>query len=116
MRELLNLIEDVEWLNASRSDECCGFGGTFAVNESDVSAAMGCDRIVDHVNVGSEVIVAGDMSCLMHLQGLIRRQGTPIAVTQISQFFGTFCAKHPKGEFLAKSTGHVPDTYLSLVA
>ncbi len=85
MRELLAMVADIQWVQANRSDECCGFGGTFAVNEADVSAAMGRDRIADHVNVGSEVIVAGDMSCLMHLQGLIRRQKTPIAVMHVAQ-------------------------------
>ena len=85
MRDLLDMVEGVQWVSAARKDECCGFGGTFAVNEADVSASMGRDRIADHVQAGSEVIVAGDMSCLMHLQGLIRRQGTPIAVMHISQ-------------------------------
>jgi len=85
MQELLAMVEGVQRAKASRSDECCGFGGTFAVNEEDVSASMGRDRIADHVNVGSEVIVAGDMSCLMHLQGLIQRQKNPIAVMHIAQ-------------------------------
>lgn len=85
MRELLSLVEGIEWKEASRGDECCGFGGTFAVNEADVSVAMGRDRIADHLHAGSEVIVAGDMSCLMHLQGLIHRQESPIAVMHIAQ-------------------------------
>jgi L-lactate dehydrogenase complex protein LldE len=85
MQELLAMVEDIQWAKPSRSDECCGFGGTFAVSEADVSASMGRDRIADHVSVGSEVIVAGDMSCLMHLQGLIKRQKTPIAVMHIAQ-------------------------------
>ncbi len=85
MRELLAMVDDIDWVHATRSDECCGFGGTFAVNESDVSAAMGRDRIADHIAADSEVIVAGDMSCLMHLQGLISRNKSPIAVMHIAQ-------------------------------
>jgi L-lactate dehydrogenase complex protein LldE len=85
MRELLERVEGITWAKPQRSDECCGFGGTFAVNEADVSVAMGRDRIADHVASDSEVIVAGDMSCLMHLDGLIRRAGTPIRVMHISQ-------------------------------
>ncbi len=85
MGELLDMVEGVQWKKANRVDECCGFGGTFAVNEPDVSASMGRDRIADHIAAGSEVIVAGDMSCLMHLQGLIRRSKAPITVMHISQ-------------------------------
>ena len=85
MHELLLMVEDIQLLNVARRDECCGFGGTFAVNEAEVSASMGRDRIADHAGTGSEVIVAGDMSCLMHLQGLIHRQRTPIAVMHIAQ-------------------------------
>lgn len=85
MRDLLQGLEGISWATAQRSDECCGFGGTFAVNEADVSVAMGRDRIADHVAAGSEVMVAGDMSCLMHLQGLIRRSGTPLHVMHIAQ-------------------------------
>jgi L-lactate dehydrogenase complex protein LldE len=85
MRELLQGVEGISWATPQRADECCGFGGTFAVNEADVSVAMGRDRIADHMSAGSEVIVAGDMSCLMHLHGLIRRSGSPLAVMHIAQ-------------------------------
>ncbi len=83
--ELLAMVEGIQLVHPQRADECCGFGGTFAVNEAHVSAAMGTDKIRDHEQAGSEVIVAGDMSCLMHLQGLIRRQHRPIGVMHISQ-------------------------------
>lgn len=85
MRELLDKVDGITWAKPQRSDECCGFGGTFAVNEADVSVAMGRDRIADHLAADSEVIVAGDMSCLMHLDGLIRRSGSPLKVMHISQ-------------------------------
>ena len=85
IRNILNLVGDVDFVTPTRIDECCGFGGTFAVNEADVSASMGRDRIADHMATGSEVIVSADMSCLMHLQGLIRRERTPINVMHIAQ-------------------------------
>ncbi len=83
--ELLAKVDGITLTSPQRLDECCGFGGTFAVNEVDVSVAMGRDRIADHVGSDSEVIVAGDMSCLMHLDGLIRRSGQPITVMHIAQ-------------------------------
>ena len=52
-----------------------GFGGTFAVGEEAVSCVMGLDRLADHQQAGAEVITAVDMSCLMHLDGLARRDG-----------------------------------------
>ncbi len=83
--QLLERIDGLQLATAERPDECCGFGGTFAVNESDVSAAMGRDRIADHQQAGAEVLVAGDMSCLMHLQGLIRRDRTALPVMHVAQ-------------------------------
>ncbi len=85
VHEVVSLVNDIQWMTPERSDECCGFGGTFAVNEADVSAAMGRARIADHINIGSEVLASADMSCLMHLQGLIRREKSPIQVMHVAQ-------------------------------
>ncbi|MBX3443436.1 MAG: (Fe-S)-binding protein [Planctomyces sp.] len=84
-RQLLELVEGLELVPLQRPDECCGFGGTFAVSEEAVSCMMGLDRVHDHEQAGAEVITAGDMSCLMHLEGLIRRQKKPLAVMHIAQ-------------------------------
>ncbi|MEZ6056466.1 MAG: (Fe-S)-binding protein [Planctomycetaceae bacterium] len=84
-RQLLQLIPDIQLVPLSRPDECCGFGGTFAVAEEAVSCMMGQDRIHDHESAGAEVMTAGDMSCLMHLEGLIRRQKKPLPVMHIAQ-------------------------------
>ena len=85
VRNILNLVNGLEWAAPNRTDECCGFGGTFSVNEADVSVSMGRDRIADHVQSGSEIIVSADMSCLMHLQGLIRRESKPIQVMHVAE-------------------------------
>lgn len=84
-RQLLELIDGLELVALERPDECCGFGGTFAVNEAAVSALMGQDRIRDHERAGAEVLTANDMSCLMHLDGLIRREGKPIRVLHVAE-------------------------------
>lgn len=84
-RQLLELIDGIELVELQRADECCGFGGTFAVNEAAVSAMMGQDRIRDHEQAGAEVLTANDMSCLMHLDGLIRREGKSIRVMHIAE-------------------------------
>lgn len=102
MRELLDKVDGITWAKPQRSDECCGFGGTFAVNEPDVSVAMGRDRIADHLAADSEVMVAGDMSCLMHLDGLIRRSGSSLKVMHISQVL--------MGRPLQTHTGNLPQS------
>jgi L-lactate dehydrogenase complex protein LldE len=84
-RQLLELIDGIEITELSRVDECCGFGGTFAVSEEAVSCMMGRDRIHDHEQAGSEVLTAADMSCLMHLSGLIQRDKKSIRVMHIAE-------------------------------
>ena len=82
---LLQMLDGVRLVQLQRPDECCGFGGTFAVNEEAVSCAMGLDRLRDHEQSGTEVLTSADMSCLMHLGGLIRRGQKPIRVMHIAQ-------------------------------
>jgi len=85
VRAVMNLVRDIQWCSLQRTDECCGFGGTFAVNEPDVSAMMGRDRVADHIDAKSEFIASADMSCLMHLDGIIRREKKPIRVIHVAQ-------------------------------
>ncbi len=87
--ELLSHVGGMELLDLNRSDECCGFGGTFSVTEAPLSVKMGSDRINDHLEHGVEVITATDMSCLMHLEGIIRRRKLPIRVEHIASILNT---------------------------
>ena len=84
-RQLLGSIQDIELSKLDRPDECCGFGGTFAVAEEAVSCMMGDDRIADHCRAGTQVLTAVDMSCLMHMDGLLRRQDIPIRVMHVAE-------------------------------
>ena len=85
VQELLSGIEGLQLVQLQRSDECCGFGGAFAIDEEAISCRMGRDRIADHEAAGAEVITAGDMSCLMHLQGLIRRDRKQLRVLHLAE-------------------------------
>ncbi|HET6436606.1 MAG TPA: (Fe-S)-binding protein [Anaeromyxobacter sp.] len=82
---LLRSLEGLELVSLSRPDECCGFGGTFAVAEEAVSCLMGRDRIADHLRAGAEVVTGTDVSCLMHLGGLARRTGAPLAFLHVAE-------------------------------
>jgi L-lactate dehydrogenase complex protein LldE len=89
VKPLLSQLRGISLQQLTRPDECCGFGGTFAVNEEAVSCLMGRDRIADHEQSGVEVIAGFDMSCLMHLEGLIQRAGTALRVMHIAQILET---------------------------
>ncbi len=89
LRTLLNMVDGIEIAELQRPDECCGFGGTFAIQEPDISVKMGKDRIADHQRAAVEVITAGDMSCLMHLEGILRRQQSPIQVKHIAEILNS---------------------------
>lgn len=89
LETLLNQVEGLELIEAERKDECCGFGGTFAITEEAVSTKMGKDKLTDHLSIGSEYITATDSSCLMHLQGLIDRKKLPIRTVHIAEILNS---------------------------
>jgi L-lactate dehydrogenase complex protein LldE len=86
---LLEKAEGLEIIKLDREDECCGFGGTFSVIEPDVSVKMGKARIFDHEKNGAEIITATDMSCLMHLEGIMRREKKDIKVMHIAEILNS---------------------------
>ena len=83
LENLLNTVNEIKLVDLKRKDECCGFGGTFSVAEEDISVAMGKDRIKDHVESDAQIMTGADMSCLMHMDGLINRNKYPIKVMHI---------------------------------
>jgi L-lactate dehydrogenase complex protein LldE len=86
---LLSSVEDLQLVGIERPDECCGFGGTFSVKEEAVSAAMGHDKLRSVMNSGAEYVTATDMSCLMHLDGLARREGLPVRCLHIAEILNS---------------------------
>ncbi|RXJ81498.1 (Fe-S)-binding protein [Arcobacter sp. F2176] len=85
LENLLSLVEGIELVKLNREDECCGFGGTFCVTEEAISVAMGKDRIKDHMDSNVQIMTGADMSCLMHMQGIMNRDKNPIKVMHISE-------------------------------
>jgi L-lactate dehydrogenase complex protein LldE len=83
--KLLAMVAGIEQVKLDRVDECCGFGGTFCVVEEAVSVKMGKDRITDHTKNNAEFITGIDMSCLMHLEGILKRQQSKIKVKHIAE-------------------------------
>ena len=73
-RRLLEAVKGWSCVELPGAEECCGFGGTFAVKNPDVSAAMGADKVRNVESTGAEVLCAADNSCLMHIGGTLTRQ------------------------------------------
>jgi L-lactate dehydrogenase complex protein LldE len=85
VRALLHAVRGLEIVDLSRPDECCGCGGTFAVGEPAVSVKMGRDRLRDFTTHGAQAIVSPDMSCLMHLDGLARRERLGLPMYHVAE-------------------------------
>ena len=86
---LLEKVKAIELMQLDRVDECCGFGGTFCVVEEAVSAKMGKDRVADHEKNKVQVITGGDMSCLMHLEGILKRKKSNIQIKHIAEILNS---------------------------
>lgn len=78
IRNLLSLVKGVTVVEPERPDECCGFGGLFSVEESEVSIKMGEDKLRRHIETGAEYITGPDSSCLMHMKGIASKTAAPI--------------------------------------
>ena len=86
---LLDMVKGLKLVPLGRIDECCGFGGTFAVNEAALSVKMGKDRLADHLQNKATVITAGDMSCLMHLEGIAKREKYPLQIKHLAEILNS---------------------------
>ena len=82
---LLRAVRGLRLLDLPRAEECCGFGGTFALKNADTSVAMGADKARHVRETGAEVLVAGDSSCLMHVGGVLSRQRAGVRVMHLAE-------------------------------
>src|SRR5690606_24270902 len=82
---LLRHVRGLELAVMPRAEECCGFGGTFAVKNAEISAAMLADKVSDALGSGAEVGVAADDSCLMHIGGGLARQRAGVRTVHLAQ-------------------------------
>jgi Fe-S oxidoreductase len=84
-RRLLEAVRGIRLVDLPHAEECCGFGGTFAVKNADTSVAMGADKARHVRDTGAEVLVAGDNSCLMHIGGLLSRNRSGVRVMHLAE-------------------------------
>ncbi len=84
-RRLIRAVRGVEFVEMQDYKLCCGFGGTFSVKFPEVSVAMAEDKVRAAVEARAEYLVANDSGCLMHLAGLIHRQGLPLKTLHLAE-------------------------------
>lgn len=82
-RILLSKVKGLTLVEMEKTDVCCGFGGTFAVNHEPISTAMAEQKVNLAIQTGAEYIVSTDSSCLMHQEGYIKKHNLPIKVIHI---------------------------------
>lgn len=82
---LLQHVRGLKLLQLPRADQCCGFGGTFAVKNTDTSLAMLADKMTDVLSTGAEACVASDSSCLMHIGGGLSRLRTGVRTVHLAE-------------------------------
>jgi L-lactate dehydrogenase complex protein LldE len=82
---LLRAVRGIDLVELPAADQCCGFGGTFAVKNSDTSVAVGSDKARHVRETEAEVLVAGDNSCLMHIGGLLGRERSGVRVMHLAE-------------------------------
>jgi len=83
--ELLQHVHELELLPLPFAEDCCGFGGTFSIKLSEVSAAMVTEKAEHVIDTQAEVLVGLDMGCLMNIGGRLRHQGTSIRVMHLAE-------------------------------
>ena len=86
---LLRAVHGIELVELQQAEECCGFGGTFAVKNADTSAAMLADKLRHIVESGAEVCTAGDSSCLMHIGGGLSRAGRAVRTVHLAEILAS---------------------------
>ena len=88
-QQLLESVRGLSLVDLPRAEECCGFGGTFAMKNADTSVAMGADKARHVRETGAEVLVAGDNSCLMHIGGLLSRGRSGVRVMHLAEILAS---------------------------
>ena len=84
-RRLLEAVRGIDLVDLNASEECCGFGGTFAVKNADTSMAMLSDKLRHVLDSRAEVCTAADTSCLMHIGGALRRQRAGVRTMHLAE-------------------------------
>jgi L-lactate dehydrogenase complex protein LldE len=97
-RRLLASVQGITLVEMEDSEVCCGFGGTFAVKFPDVSNAMVQQKVDHAAGAKADLLLAGDLGCLLNMAGKLKRQGSGIAVRHVAEVLSGDLTAAPIGE------------------
>ncbi|MEN8195015.1 MAG: (Fe-S)-binding protein [Pseudomonadota bacterium] len=97
-RKLLDSVKGLTVKDLAHPEECCGFGGTFAVKYPDISGRMVSDKAEDIEATGADTLLAGDLGCLMNMAGKLKRRGSAIKVRHVAELLAGDTDAPPIGE------------------
>ena len=86
---LLRAVRGIDLVELPGAEECCGFGGTFAIKNADTSLAMLSDKLQNILETRAEVCAAGDNSCLMHIGGALHRQRAGVRPVHLAEILAS---------------------------
>jgi L-lactate dehydrogenase complex protein LldE len=101
---LLRNVRGLDLVELPAADQCCGFGGTFAIKNADTSTAMLADKMRHVLDTGADVCTAGDSSCLMHIGGGLHRLRTGVRTVHLAEILAstdavmTDCTERSEGQ------------------
>ncbi len=84
-RRLLDSVAGLRLVEMAEPEICCGFGGTFCVKYPEISTRMVSDKAADITATGADLLLAGDMGCLLNMAGRLSRQGSPVRVRHVAE-------------------------------
>jgi L-lactate dehydrogenase complex protein LldE len=84
-RALLGSVRGLELVEMSSAETCCGFGGTFCVKYPEISTNMASAKTADIGRTGADLVLAGDLGCLMNIAGRLKREGSPVEVRHVAE-------------------------------
>jgi L-lactate dehydrogenase complex protein LldE len=87
--QLLRAVRGIDLVALPAADSCCGFGGTFAIKNADVSTAMLADKMSNVLSTRAEVCTAGDSSCLMHIGGGLTRLRSGVSTVHLAEILAS---------------------------
>ena len=89
-RRLIGGVQGIDFREMDNSNRCCGFGGTFSIKFADVSAAIGDDKVGWIRQSGARYVISNDVSCLMHIDGLLKRAQVPVETMHLAELLAQF--------------------------
>jgi L-lactate dehydrogenase complex protein LldE len=102
---LLRAVRGIDLVELPDAEECCGFGGTFAVKNADTSMAMLGDKLRRVLDTRAEVCVSADNSCLMHIGGGLSRQRAGVKTVHLAEILASTEATAPRAGAASAEAG-----------